>query len=112
MSMITKPISVARFAVLYLKEILIGCLRIARLSLAPKVHFLRSIEYIDIQLENDVQRLALGNLISMTPGTLTMDYSDDGQQVIVHMMYADEEIRQETIDTIVKEFQPVVKILF
>jgi len=37
---------------------------------------------------DDVQTTTLANSITLTPGTLSMDVSDDGQWLYVHCMYA------------------------
>lgn len=38
---------------------------------------------------NDVQILVLANLITLTPGTLTLEVSDDKQTLYVHCMFLD-----------------------
>jgi multicomponent Na+:H+ antiporter subunit E len=51
---------------------------------------------IPLDARTDFEILIVSNLISMTPGTLSMDISPDRKFLYLHVMYIDdlEEIRQ------------------
>ncbi len=39
---------------------------------------------------DDLQIMLTANLISLTPGTLTVDLSEDGRELVIHAMFADD----------------------
>jgi multicomponent Na+:H+ antiporter subunit E len=45
---------------------------------------------IPLDVETDVEITLLANLITLTPGTLSMDISDDRKVLYVHAMYVDD----------------------
>lgn len=75
------------FPFFYLLEIAAGALRIARDVLAPKPNLDPVILRVPLSLKSSRQRLLLANLVSMTPGTLSIDEEDDGKILIVHSLY-------------------------
>lgn len=42
---------------------------------------------VPIDLKNEMAILAFANLVSMTPGSLTVDLSEDRKKMYVHVMY-------------------------
>jgi multicomponent Na+:H+ antiporter subunit E len=53
---------------------------------------------ISVQLTNSQAILLLVNLISMTPGTLTLDLSEDKKYIYVHFLFlSNEEKRKKEI---------------
>lgn len=75
------------FPFFYVLEIVRGALRIARDVLAPRPRLSPVMLRVPIDLPSDVHRLALAALISMTPGTLSVDEADEGRTLIVHSLY-------------------------
>jgi len=45
---------------------------------------------VPLDVQDDVQITMLANLISLTPGTLSVDVSDDKKNLYVHAMYGDD----------------------
>jgi multicomponent Na+:H+ antiporter subunit E len=45
------------------------------------------IMHIDLACRNDVERTLVANLLSLTPGTLSIDLTPDKSQLIVHVMF-------------------------
>ena len=52
---------------------------------------------IPLDVKSDIQLLAFNNLVTMTPGTLSLDISPDRKILYVHAMYVDdiEEVKKE-----------------
>jgi multicomponent Na+:H+ antiporter subunit E len=52
---------------------------------------------VPLDLKTDLGIMVLANLITLTPGTLSIDVSDDNRVLYVHTMYADtpEAVRRE-----------------
>ena len=78
------------FPFLYLKDVLFGGIRVAGdiLSPNPKLHpiLLR----VPVSLTSPTKRFFLANLVSMTPGTVSVAEEDEGRILIVHSLYGGE----------------------
>lgn len=77
-----------RFTLFYLKELLLANIRVAVIVLSPKLKISPSILEIPLENQSDLSIFLLANLITLTPGTLTLDISADRQALYVHTMYA------------------------
>lgn len=75
------------FPFFYLWAIISGALRIAKDVLAPKPDLHPVLLRIPLGLKSHRQRLLLANLVSMTPGTLSVDEEDEGRVLVVHSLY-------------------------
>ena len=79
------------FPVFYLYNLVLANLRLAKDVLTPSLDAQPGIIEIDLQVKTDRQILILTNLITMTPGTLTLYISDDHKKIFVHGMYIKDE---------------------
>ena len=89
------------FALFYVKEVITANLFIAMDIMRPKSA--ASPGFIELPLGpmSQMQILLLTNLISMTPGTLSFDLSNDRSRLLIHAMYLrdrPEEIRDHLIE--------------
>jgi len=75
------------FPFFYLREITAGALRIAKDVLSPKPELDPVMLRVPVSLKSDWQRLLLANLVSMTPGTLSVGEEEGGSILIVHSLY-------------------------
>lgn len=75
------------FIFYYLKELILACLYVAYDILTPKDLMKPGIVEVPVDLKNETAILAYANLITMTPGSLTMDMSPDKKKIYVHAMY-------------------------
>jgi len=75
------------FILFYMKEMVKANLYLARDILSPKMRISPGIVKISIRADSDNRILALFNLITMTPGSISMDISDDRKSIYVHGMY-------------------------
>lgn len=83
----TKPPKIAAFLAYYLKELVVSNLIIARDILTP-THYMRpGVVAIPLRSSTDFEITLLANLITMTPGTLSLDISEDRKTLYVHAMY-------------------------
>lgn len=53
-----------------------------------------------LQVDSEIAIVSVANLISLTPGTLTLDFDDEESAVYVHAMYAGsiEELRADLVE--------------
>jgi multicomponent Na+:H+ antiporter subunit E len=75
------------FILFYLKELVKANFYLARDILSPNMRISPGIVKINIRANSDNRILVLFNLITMTPGSLCMDISDDRKSIYVHGMY-------------------------
>lgn len=88
---------VGRFVVFYLRELVSSNLRVAYDVITPTHHMRPGIVAIPLDAKTDAEITLLANFITMTPGTLSLDLSDDRKVLYVHSMYVGnvEEFRRE-----------------
>lgn len=80
----------AGFAVFFLWELLKSNLRVAHDVLTPRHHMRPGVIAVPLELETDMEILALTTLITLTPGTLSLDVSSDRKTLYIHAMYIDD----------------------
>lgn len=98
-----RPARILRFALFYAWELLLSNLRIAHDILTPRHRFRPGIVRVAVPELTDRQMLVLNNLITMTPGTLSLDFSADRRTMYLHCMYIDdpERLRRDVLDSFV-----------
>jgi multicomponent Na+:H+ antiporter subunit E len=74
----------------YLYEVIVSNLRVAYDVMTPTHLMHPELIEVDISSLSDRQLLAAANLITMTPGTLSLDVNEVRTHLKVHCMYADE----------------------
>ena len=70
-----------------LKEIVKSSLEVVRIVLDPKLPISPTVVYIDAEPKGPVGQAILGNAITLSPGTVTLDVFDD--QLCVHCLTSD-----------------------
>lgn len=80
----------AGFAAFFLWELLKANLRVAHDVLTPRHHMRPGVIAVPLELETDMEILALTTLITLTPGTLSLDVSSDRKTLYIHAMYIDD----------------------
>ena len=66
---------------------------------------------IPLDAETDAEITLLANLITLTPGTLSLDVSDDRRVLYIHAMYVDdvEELRRSIKDGFEKRVMELLR---
>ncbi|MFO7653656.1 MAG: Na+/H+ antiporter subunit E [Candidatus Krumholzibacteriia bacterium] len=83
----------AAFLGFYAREVVLSNLRVARdiLSLRPQLR--PGILAVPVSTDlTDRQLLILASLITMTPGTLSLEVADDRSTLFIHTMYLDDPV--------------------
>lgn len=68
-------------------ELVISSLRVAKDTLSPRMNVQPGIIAVPIRVQTDAEITVLANLISLTPGTLSLDVSADRGTLYIHAMY-------------------------
>lgn len=87
-------------AVLFIKELILSGWRVARLVTSPKMDLRPGIFAYPLKVSSDFEITLLANLITLTPGTLSVEVSDDRKTLFVHAIDCSdvEKTRQEIMD--------------
>ncbi len=80
---------VAAFAAYYLYELVKSNVIIAFDIVTPRNYMKPGVIAIPLKARTDLEIALLSNLITMTPGTLSLDISEDRKTLYVHAMYID-----------------------
>ena len=94
----------------FLKEVLLSNASVARILLSPVSSLTPGIVAVPLDLKSDAGITVLANLVTLTPGTLSLDVSPDRRTLYVHALHVEdpEDFRRE-----VKEgFERRVKEVF
>ena len=75
------------FVFYFLYELLKANLQVAYDVITPKFYMTPGIIRIPLSARTDLEITLLANLISLTPGSLSLDVSDDRKVLYVHAMY-------------------------
>jgi multicomponent Na+:H+ antiporter subunit E len=88
------------FVLFFLKELVAANLRVAYDIITPRYNMKPGIVAVPLDAKTDAEITILANLITLTPGTLSLDLSDDRRVLYVHAMYLDdpEALRREIKD--------------
>jgi len=87
MNILKRIYFILEFIVYYLYNLVTANLYIAWDILTPRMHMKPAFMEVPVKLESDFGLLLFSNLLSMTPGTLSMDISKDKKTVLVHLLY-------------------------
>lgn len=75
---------VAALAGFFAKELILSALRVARIVLTPDMRLQPGVFAFPLRLKGDAEIALLANMITLTPGTLSVDVSPDRRTLFVH----------------------------
>lgn len=85
-----RPPVAARFTGFFLWQLLLSNLRVAYDVITPHLYMRPGIVAVPLDAKTDLEITLLANLITLTPGTLSLDVSEDRNVLYVHAMFADD----------------------
>ena len=80
----TRLRKVAVLALVFLYELVMSTIRVAITVLSPNMNLKPGIFAYKLEVDRDIEITILANLITLTPGTLSVDVSEDKQYLYVH----------------------------
>jgi len=93
----------------FLKELVVSSLRVAKDVLKPgKLTMKSGVISVPLDVTTDFQITLLANMISLTPGTLSLDVSEDRKTLFIHAMYIDEQNPESTCEEIKSGMEAMV----
>lgn len=75
-----------KLILLFIKELIVSTWSIAKLVYKPKLDVQPGIYTLPTELRTNWEITLLANLISLTPGTLSVSVSDDNTKIYIHAM--------------------------
>ncbi|MFT4922032.1 MAG: multicomponent Na+:H+ antiporter subunit E [Haloarculaceae archaeon] len=72
------------YMVLFLKELLVANFDVAYRVLAPSMPIEPAVIEVPLRVQSDLAITTIANSITLTPGTLTMDYDEETNTLFVH----------------------------
>jgi multicomponent K+:H+ antiporter subunit E len=85
-----RPLVAIRLALVVLWDIVQSNLTVARLILGPEQRLRPAFVWIPLDLTNAHGIAALAGIITMTPGTVSVDLTDDCRHLLVHFLDVDD----------------------
>lgn len=77
------------FFVVYVRDIFVASFRVAYDVLTPTMYMNPGVVGVPLDVTTDLEIAVLANLVSLTPGTLSLDVSSDHSVLYIHAMYID-----------------------
>ena len=81
---------VVRFAFFYLGQLILANLRVAYDIVTPTHYMHPGVVAVPLDARTEAEVSLLANLVTLTPGTLSVDLSPDRRTLYVHAMYMEE----------------------
>lgn len=85
-----RALGIVRLTLFFLKELVVSSVRVAVDVLRPTMAMRPALVAVPLDLKSDGAITLLANLVSLTPGTLSVDVADDRSCLYVHAMYGDD----------------------
>lgn len=90
---LARPGLMLRLAVHVLIDIVVANVEVALLVLGPASRMRPSFIQVPIEVEHELALTALISIVSLTPGTLCAELSDDRRRLLLHVLDLDDEAR-------------------
>jgi multicomponent Na+:H+ antiporter subunit E len=101
-----RVIAVINLLLIFIKELILANIAVLKVVLKPKLDMKPGIFAFPTELKKDWEITVLANLITLTPGTLTISVSDDNKILYVHAMDMGEV--QDEIESIKNSFEKAI----
>jgi multicomponent Na+:H+ antiporter subunit E len=86
-SALQKPARAIGLAAFFAWELLVANIRVALDVLSPRTKIQPAVVAIPLDITSDAEILLLSALINITPGSVTIDLSEDRRTLFVHVMH-------------------------
>jgi len=83
-----RVVAVISLVAIFIKELILSNLAVLKVIIKPKLDIKPGIFALPTELKKDWEITILANLITLTPGTLVVDISDDNSTLYIHAMDA------------------------
>lgn len=96
----------------FIREVVLSAVEVAWLVIQPTLRIRPAIVAVPLDVRTDREITVLANLISLTPGTLSLDVSPDRSQLFVHTISVETDDGREVITDIKETLEKHVNRTF
>lgn len=107
---IRRPWLLVKYVFVVIYQILIANIMVARLILTNQSKLHPGFLYVPLELTSPLAISLLANTISLTPGTVSCDLSDDQQSLLIHALHIED--AEATVAEIKLMFEKPLKEIF
>ncbi|GGO77698.1 monovalent cation/H+ antiporter subunit E [Marinobacterium nitratireducens] len=107
---IRRPVKALLYLFRVLGDILVANLQVARLIIRPHMALRPSFVEVPLDISGDLPITVLASTITLTPGTVSADVSDDRSRLLLHVLHLEDE--EELISTIKTRYEKPLKEIF
>ncbi len=106
-----KTLQVIFFALFFTKELIVSSFRVAIDVMKPLPLMQPGVIGIPLDAKTDLEITLLANIISLTPGTLSLDVSTDRKTLYIHAMHVSnpDDLRREIKDGLERRLLEVLR---
>ncbi|CAE6907804.1 Na(+) H(+) antiporter subunit E [Ectopseudomonas oleovorans] len=88
---VRKPVKLCLFLLRVLGDIVVANLEVAKLILGPASRMRPAFVEVPLKLDDELALTMLASIVSLTPGTVSADLSDDKRTLLIHSLNVDDE---------------------
>jgi multicomponent Na+:H+ antiporter subunit E len=88
-----KLFEAVRFSAFFIYELVLSNLRVAWDVMTPRAYRRPGVVAIPLEASSDVEITLLANLVTLTPGSLSLDVSPDRGCLFVHAMFVEDPVQ-------------------
>jgi multisubunit Na+/H+ antiporter MnhE subunit len=85
---VRRPLEWSRMLLVFVREVIVANIQVAWIVIRPRLRIQPAAIRLPIELRDDVSITALANMITLTPGTWTIDVAPDRSALYVHCLSA------------------------
>lgn len=82
--------AIVKLLLIFFQELILSNITVIRQVLRPRLNIEPGIFALHTELETDFEVMLLANLITLTPGTVTLEISADQKKIYIHAMDIDQ----------------------
>ncbi|MDG6778769.1 Na+/H+ antiporter subunit E [Thiomicrorhabdus sp. zzn3] len=106
---LSHPVTILKFTAIVLWDIMVANIIVAKLILGRTQHLQPAFLTIELDIQHPLGISLLANTISLTPGTVSCDLSEDRRCLLVHGLHVED--ADETINEIKQRYErPLMEI--
>lgn len=107
---IRRPLTLMRYLLMLLWDIIAANLIVARLIVVPPARLRPAFIHLPVDLDNEFAIVVLTHTISLTPGTVSVDLSPDRRTLLIHVLDLDDEA--QLVARIKRRYETPLKEIF
>ncbi len=107
---VKKPLKGARYLLVVLMDIVVSNFEVAGRILRSNRHLRPGLVALPLDLQGQFPLAVLASTISLTPGTVSVDFSEDMQWLYIHALHVDDE--QQLINRIKTRYEAPLREIF